>query len=274
MKRKVLLIVGKSDLTIPGRYSFKTEKIISGLQKREDIDLVIVGQYNSNEFDYNKLQSEISNLNPEQALTVIVVSHGEYSDIKGFEFILDDKFRLSSKNLFTLIGERIQEVPVDIFTPACHGGGILFDKELLPAGSTLVALTDAKEANNGLDFEKMQEHFEGLNNEITAYNLLQFYLSRCLKNRFHPHIGITGNGDFSLDDLLRTHLSKPLDFDYNHFNMLSCPNKYKIIFDKIVSGKSEWSIYAVEYGIALSIILNELKNSGHLDAKMIDRKTR
>ena len=274
MKRKVLLIVGKSDLTIPGEYSFKTEKIISGLQKREDIDLVIVGHYNSNEFDYNKLQSEISNLNPEQALTVIVMSHGAYSDIKGFEFILDDKFRLSSKDLFTLIGERIQEVPVDIFTTACHGGGILFNKELLPAGSTLVGLTDAKEVNNGGDFEKMQEHFEEFNNEITAYNLLQFYLSRCLKNRFHPHIGITGNGDFSLDDLLRAHLSKPLDFDYNHFNMLSCPNDYKIIFDKIVSGKSEWSIYAVEYEIALSIILNELKNSGYLDAEMIDRKTR
>lgn len=273
MKRKVLLIIGKSDLLIPGEYSFKTEKVISELQKREDIELVIVGHYDANEFDYSQLRSEISNLNSQQPLTVIVVSHGAYNN--GFEFILDDKSRMPSTSLFELIGEKVQETPVDVFTTACHGGGMLFDKDLLPVGSTLVGLTDAKEVNNGADFDKMWEQFEDFNkNEITAYNLLQFYLSRCLKNRFHPHIGITGNGDFSLDDLLRANLSKPLDFDSNHFDMLGRPDSYKAIFDKIISGKSEWSIYAIEYGIALSIILNDLKNKGCLNTEIINKKTK
>ena len=275
MKRKVLLIIGKSDSLIPSEYSFKTEKIISELQKREDIDLVVSGQYNSDEFDYNQLQNQISNLNPEQPLTVIVMSHGAYSDSKGFEFILDNNFRLSSKSLFELIGEKMKETPVDIFTTACHGGGMLFDKDILPNGSTLVGLTDATEINSGGDFDKMQEHFEEFNNnEITAYNLLHFYLSRCLKNRFHPHIGIAGGEDFSLDDLLRTHLSKPINFDNDHFDMLGCPDDYKTIFDKIVTGKSEWSIYAAEYGIALSIILNKIKNNGYLNIEKTNKKTK
>ena len=275
MKRKVLLIIGKSDLLIPGEYSFKTERVISELQKREDIELVIVGQYDSNEFDYNHLRSEISNLNSEQPLTIIVLSHGAYSNTKGFEFILDDESRMASKDLFSLISEKVQETPVDVFTMACHGGGMLFDKDLLPFGSTLVGLTDANEVNNSTDFDKMWEQFEKFNkNEITAYNLLQFYLSRCLKNRFHPHIGIAGNGDFSLDDLLRSQLSKPLDFDSNHFDMLGRPDSYKAIFDKITSSKSEWSICAVEYGIALSIILNDLRNKGCFNTEMINRKTK
>ncbi len=273
MKRKVLLIIGKSDLLIPGEYSFKTEKVISELQKREDIELVIVGRYDANEFDYSQLRSEISNLNSQQPLTVIVVSHGAYNN--GFEFILDDKSRMSSTSLFELIGEIVQETPVDVFTTACHGGGMLFDKDLLPVGSTLVGLTDAEEVNNGADFDRMWEQFEEFNkNEITAYNLLQFYLSRCLKNRFHPHIGIAGNGDFSLNNLLRAHLAKPLDFDSNHFDMLGRPDSYKVIFDKIISGKSEWSIYANEYGIALSIILNDLKNKGCLNTEIINDKTK
>lgn len=269
MKRKVLLIVGK------GEYAFKTEKFINVLEKRKDIDLVVVGQYNSKNFDCNKLQTAISNLNSEQELTIITMAHGTYSYNEGFEFLLGDNFRLSSKDFFTMIREKMQEMPVDVFNIACQGGGMMFDKDLLPKGSVLVSLTDHQKENNAGDFNKMSEHFEEFNNnEITAYNLLQFYLSRFLKNKFQPYIGVSGGYSYSLYSLFKAQLSRPMDFDYNHFNMIGRPEKYKEIFDKIVSNKNEFLINAAEYGIALSIILNNINNKGYLSVKKDNNKTR
>lgn len=263
MKRKVLLIIGKSDLFLPGNYSFEDKKIIEKLQSRNDIELVVIGRYNSQYFDIDKLKSEISGLNPEQPLTIIALSHGSYEYSKGFEFLLDENTRVSSLDLFDSIGN-IMRVPVDVFTTACHGEGILYDKDKLPIESTLVGLTDAEATNSSSDFQQLQDSFDDFYGEITAYDLLQFYLSKCLKNRFHPHIGITGGGDYSLDSILKTKISNPMDFDYLHFASLGSTDEYKQILYKITNSKSEYSIYAAEYGIALSIILNDLRNSGKL----------
>lgn len=37
MKRKVLLIIGKSDILIPGEYSFREENFVKSLRNRNDI---------------------------------------------------------------------------------------------------------------------------------------------------------------------------------------------------------------------------------------------
>lgn len=271
MKRKVLLIIGKSDLLIPGDYSFKTEKLIEELTKREDIELVIVGDYKAEHFDYETLNKALYDLNEEQPLTIILDAHGTMK--KGyFEFILDLDSKLSSNVLFNLLSQRMNNRAIDIFTPACHGGGMIRDRDLLPAGSTLIALTDVNEVNNGSDFDKISEHLEGFNEDLSSYNLLQLFLSKCLKNRFHPHIGISGGNDYSLDDMLKSYISKPLYFDSSHFESLGLQKEYKEVFDKIVSSKSEWSIYAAEYGLALSIVLNDLKNKGDFDSSIEMKK--
>ena len=273
MKRKVLLVVGKSDLTFQGKYSFETEKLIEELQKREDIELVIVGDYKAENFDYEGLNNSIAQLNEEQPLTIIMNTHGSVKD-GHFEFIMDSKLNLSSQKLFSLISLKIPNKSIDLFTPACHGGGMLSDKDILPLGSTLVALTDENEVNHGGDFDKLSEYIGGFSADLSAYNLLQLFLSKCLKNRYHPHIGISGSREYSLDDLLKSYLSTPLDFDFSHLESIGSPKEYKEIFDKIVTSKSEWSIYAAEYGIALSIILNDLKNKGCLSIAIDDTKKR
>lgn len=273
MKRKVLLVVGKSDLIIPGEYSFKTEKIIEKLQKRTDIELVIVGDYKQEHFDYESLNRAILELDEEQPLTIIMNTHGSMKN-GYFEFIMDNYSRLSSKNIFTLISQKITNIPIDILTPACHGGGMLSDRDILPLDSTLVSLTDKNEVNNSCDFDKLSEYLDDFNDDLSVYNLLQLFLSKCLKNRFHPHIGISGSSEYSLDDLLKSSISMPLDFDFSHLESIGSPKEYKEIFDKIVTSKSEWSINAVEYGIALSIILNDLKNKGYFNIAIDDVKKR
>ena len=258
MKRKVLLVIGKSDLSFEGEYSFETEKLIEALQKREDIELVIVGDYKTQNFDLEELNKSISELNEEQPLTIIMYTHGSVKN-GYFEFILDNDSKLSSKDLFTLISQKISNIQIDIFTPACHGGGMLSDKDILPSGSTLVSLTDRNETNHGGDFNELSEFLGDYNADLSAYNLLQLFLVKCLKNRFHPHIGVSGDIEYSLDDLLKSQISKPLDYDLFHFKEVGSPKEYKEIFNKILNGKSEWNINAMEYGIALSIVLNNLK---------------
>ena len=185
-----------------------------------------------------------------------------------------DRDKGKSKELFDLISLKIPNKAIDLFTPACHGGGMLSDRDILPLGSTLVALTDKNEANHGGDFKNLSEYLGGFNTDLSAYNLLQLFLSKCLKNRYHPYIGISGSREYSLDDLLKSYLSTPLDFDFSHLESIGSPKEYKEIFDKIVTSKSEWSIYAAEYGIALSIILNDLKNKGYLNINIDDVKKR
>ena len=272
MKRKMLLVIGKSDLIFQGEYSFKTERLIEELQKRDDIELVIVGDYKAEHFDYESLTKAISELNENQPLTVIMNTHGSIKN-GYFEFLMDNNSRLSSKDLFSLISQKMTNTPVNLFTPACHGGGILYDKDILPVSSTLVVLTDMNEVNHGGDFDKISGYLNEFDVDLSAYNLLQLFLSKCLKNRYHPHIGIAGGVDYSLDDLLKSYISTPIDFDSSHFESLGSPKEYREVFDKIVMSKSEWSIYAAEYGMALAIILNDLKNQGKLDISIKSTKT-
>lgn len=90
---------------------------------------------------------------------------------------MDSNSRLSSKDLFSLISQKMPNKSVDIFTPTCHGGAMLSDRDILSAGSTLVALTDANEVNYGGDFDKISEYIGGFSVDLSSYNLLQLFLS-------------------------------------------------------------------------------------------------
>lgn len=264
MKRKILLVIGKSDLFKEGEYSFKTEELVEALKKRNDIELVIVGDYKAEKFDYSSLSKSILELKEGQPITIIMQTHGSFEN-DAFEFVVDKDSNISSKDLFTTIVDVIPSTPVDIFTPTCHGGGMLFDRDILPLGSTLVTLTDKNDVNNGHDFAKIAKYIEDYNADLSAYNLLQLYLSKCLKSRFHPHIARSNCIDLSLDDMLKLYISNPIKFDVSHYNLSGCQDEYKDVFNKIVSSKSEWSIYASEYGIALSIILNDMEKKRIID---------
>lgn len=281
MKRKVLVINGINDLLrfdevsdilgLP-KYIPNNDLFIEALRKREDIDLEVVGRHDQ-AFTPDDLLRVIANLDPNQPLTVIILSHSTYSLEKGFEFIMNNELKISSKDLFTALQMIVPSTPIDIFTTAGYGAGIMEDKDILPTGSVLVGLTDKTEVNSNGDFDTMCEHFSEFSGDVTAYDLLQFYLSRFLKNRFHPHIGISGGPHLSLDDCLTEHMSKPLELDLTHYLSFSPSSEYLEVFNKILSNKSEWKIYADEYGLALSIILNDLKNSGSPASELNNKKS-
>lgn len=265
MNRKVLIIIGKRDGIDLPRFNLNKEiedadtKMIETIKNRGDVDLTVVGWYDK-EFDMSSLNSAITELDPIQPLTIIHMGHGTMED-KEFKFLLDDRTRVSAREIFGKISERMGDTPVDIISEACHGGAMLFDKDILPKGSTVVSLTDAFTINHGGAFERMQNAFDQFRGELTAYNILQFYLAGFLTSKYHPQIGISGGNSYSLDSELSKRGSH-IEFDEKHFESLGSPEKYKEVFRKIKTLGN--NVFAVDYGAALSIVLNDLKNGGNL----------
>lgn len=266
MNRKVILISDN------GGTAFSQKEISTfadKLTQLDNIDLMVVGNGEQN-LTMNEILQALETVLPEQDLTIIIQSHGCMEN--GFEFLLGDDFSLSSKQLFQIIKNKLGDKPVDIFTQACYGGGMLIDKEELSEGSTLVSLTSLEEPNVGIDYKNMIEHFEYFTGELTAYNLLEFYLTNFLKNRFKPFIAVSGQSIYDLNNFLSNGEIKNINFDSEHFSKLGKPQKYLEVFQKIQNLKSEYDIYAVEYGLAMAICLNELKNRGLLNNQIIESR--
>ena len=95
------------------------------------------------------------------------------------------------------------------------------------------------------------------------YQPLIVLLVKFLKNRFKPFIAVSGKpGIFNLDDFLSSGKAKNIIFDDEHFKKLGKLSRYVDVSKKMMNLRSEWDIYAIDYGIALDICLNDLKNKG------------
>lgn len=257
MNRKVILISGNGGLAF-GQKEVAT--FVDKLTQLDNVDLEVVGNGEQN-LTIDEISQSLDTVLPEQDVTIIIQSHGTMKD--GFEFCIGDDFSMSSKELFRLIKIKLENKPIDIFTNACHGGGMLLDKEELAEGSILVSLTSSEESNFEIDYPNMIEHFETFSGEVTAYNLLEFYLVNFLKNRYKPFITVSGQSTiYNLDKFLTSGEARNIIFDSEHFSSIGEPPNYLNVFKKMKKLKNEWDIYAVEYGLAMSICLNELKNKG------------
>ena len=257
MNRKVILISGD------GGNVFNSKDVLtfaSKLQQKDNVDLLVVGN-GEQTVTINDIMQSLDTINQEQEVTIIIQSHGKFSD--KFYFLLGDSSSISSKELFSMIKSKLGNKPIDIFTQACHGGGMLIDKEELAAGSTLVSLTSKDEVNIGINYTNMIEQFEQFSGDVTAYNLLEFYLLKFLKNRHKPFIAVSGQPTiFDLDSFLSNGKSKNIIFDSEHFVNLGEPPRYLEVSEKMRNLRSEYDIYAIDYGIAMDICLNDLKNKG------------
>ena len=262
MNRKVILISGAGG-TAFGKKEVST--FVNKLSQIEGIELTIVG--NGEESIYiDDIIKSLDNIPQEQEVTIIIQSHGEMKG--GFYFSLADDSTVSSKQLFQLIRNKLGEKSIDVFTQACHGGGMLLDKEELPEGSTLVSLTSIEEPNIGIAYGRMIDQFESLCGELTAYNILDFYLSNFLNSRSKPCIAISGQPTiYDLDAFLKTSQAKQIIFDNEHFSKLGETPRYLEVYKKMQNMKSEWDIFAVDYGLAMDICLNDLKNKGLVNNK-------
>lgn len=259
MKRKVILISGVGGTAFN---KIDVDTFASKLSLLDYVDLNVIGD-GETEIKIDDIINSINSIDSDQEVTLIIQSHGNIEN--GFNFLLGDNFKISSNNLFQIIRTIIGDKPIDVFTQACHGGGMLLDKDVLPSGSTLVSLSSAESVNVGIDYKNMINNFDNFTEEPTSYNLLQFYLSNFLKNRFNPCIAVSGNEKiYNLNDYLKNGQAKNIVFDEGHFNWLGKNHQYIEVSKKLANLNSEYDIYANEYGLAMSICLNDLNNKGLL----------
>lgn len=257
MNRKVILISGN------GGSAFGQKEVaifVDKLTQLDNVDLEVVGNGEKN-LTMDEISQSLDTVISEQDVTIIIQGHGRMRN--GFEFCIGDDSSISSRQLFQMIKMKLGNKPIDIFTSACHGGGMLLDKEELAEGSTLVSLTSSEEPIVCIDYLNMIEHFETFSGEVTAYNLLEFYLVNFLKNRHKPFIAFSGQPTiYNLDKFLSSREARNINFDSEHFSSIGELPNYLNVFKKMQNLKREYDIDAVDYGLAMSICLNELKNKG------------
>jgi hypothetical protein len=265
-QRKIILLSGAGGTAFDGK---TVEKYSANLSAVNGGNVFAIGDgiNGIGENEIEQFQNELASTKPGQAVTIIIQSHGAMKDGQ-FSFCLgaNDK-RVTSKKLFDLINTATNGKPVDIFTEACHGGGAMRDIGALPKGSQFACLVDEKNPNVGINYHTMIDNLHKIDGELSAFNLLQFFTSNFLENRIAPAIGISGGKVCEPDGYLlgvsgvdnktaAVNKSRGLEFDEIH--MAKSPHEsYTKIFNKIKNGEL---VYAKEYGTALSIILNSVKD--------------
>ena len=255
MERKVIFLVGE------GGTAFDKDEVkmfADKIGEKNEVELTVVGENAEGlaQQDKEKLIQELRNCDKDIPITLIIESHGTM-DGGQFSFLLGENGKeVNTKNFFRDIQEILGDKPIDIFTTACYGGGAMKDINLLPKGSTYACLTDERSENVGHDFENMAHEFERFNGDMSAYNLLQFYTSEFLENRFSPGIGVSGGETFTLDIPLQNIPHMNIQYDRQHAESVGKPN-YNEVLEKMQTGKL---VYAKEFGLACSILLNSKKD--------------
>ena len=145
--------------------------LTSKLNGRDDVEMISVGN-GSIDITIGDIECALAKLDANEKITIIIQCHGVIKNGK-FHFILGEDAKISSSELFEVISDKVG-CPVDIFTPACYGGGMMRDRGKLPAGSVLVSLTSDKEINNGGDYRDMVKQLDKFSDDFSAYKLLQF----------------------------------------------------------------------------------------------------
>lgn len=153
-KRQVLVISGRDNFNpLFNKPAINAPRLLEKLAQRDDIDLIYVGD-GIKHLTVKDIKKALAKMDKNRPTTIILQCHGTMK-AGSFQFILGDKTQMTSADFFTLLKSHFNDTPVDIFSPACYGGGMKQDRALLPHGSVVVSLTDHKTVNNGSDFGDM-----------------------------------------------------------------------------------------------------------------------
>ena len=248
--RNVLVIAG------PGGEAFGKKEIdllTTNIQQDDSRKMSCVGngvEQIKNEDIANKLEVISHNENP---TTIIIEMHGTEKQGQ-FYFINGDSY-ISSKELFEIIKSKFKNKSVDILITSCHSGACLHDKDLLPDGSVIGALSQGHESTAGSEVNRFMEAIQGTTEDLTTYNLLKLYLSK-LQTRIPPELGISGKeGTLQLDELLRTSIGKKIDRSkvIGLLQESMSLDELESLIAKIETSRDEWGIYAAEYGKAINV---------------------
>lgn len=258
--RQVLVISGKDIFDILyNKPAMNTPVLLDKLSKREDIKFLSVGN-GSEDISLDEIKGALSQVNTNEPLTIIMQCHGSMQDGK-FHFRIGEKENVSSESLFNVIKDHMPDKPIDFFTPACHGGGMMRDKDILPANSVLVSLTSRDMVNSGGDYCQMVSELDDFSRDFSSYNLLQHYMMNYLKSRFEPEIGVSQGQTINLNQSLITFTNsqnrQEIQTDETLKEIAINDVKYDNALNTLNTANNPWNILALEYGTALGILLNE-----------------
>lgn len=248
--RNVLVIAG------PGGNEFGKKEIdllTTNIQQDDSRKMSCVGngvEQIKNEDIANKLEVISHNENP----TTIIIEMSGTEKQGHFYFINGDSY-ISSKELFEIIKSKFKNKSVDILITSCHSGACLHDKDLLPEGSVIGALSQGHELTAVGNVNRFMEAIQGTTEDLTTYNLLKLYLSK-LQTRIPPELGISGKeGTLQLDELLRTSIGKKIDRSkvIGLLQESMSLDELESLIAKIETSRDEWRIYAAEYGKAINV---------------------
>lgn len=179
-----------TSLSYENRTGNGPEKLIYNIKTafgKNNAHVSIIGDGRS-KISYDKIKQSLSEIYKYNNLptTIIIEAHGHqingvhYLDLGGSE---DANSCQVLKTFTNALGNK-----VDFFVATCYGGGILSCKKHLP-GNTIVALSPATEILSFRPF-KFVEYFEKYygNADLSAQNLLKFYLHKVLDTRRAPLI--------------------------------------------------------------------------------------
>lgn len=271
--RNVLVIAG------PGGEAFGNEEIdllTSNIEQDNSRRMLCVGN-GVEKIENRAIASKLEEISQNgDDTTIIIQMHGTEKEGQ-FYFINDDSY-ISSRELFEIVNSRFKDKPVDIVITSCHSGACLKDKDLLPKGSVVGALSQGNETTAGSDVKNFIESLLGATDEFTTYNLVKLYLCE-LKNRIPPEIGISGEqGTLQLDELLRNSIGKKIDKSkvINLLKETISAEEIEELINKIETSRNEYGIYVVEYGKAIVVCAtNEFgKDINHENYKSMKKNSR
>ena len=120
------------------------------------------------------------------------------------------------------------------------------------------ALSQGNQTTAGNDVSNFINSLKDSKSDLSTFSLMQQYLIAGLKNRIPPEMGISSvEGTIQFDELLRQNLNKSIDSD-KVCKLLGgsiSETEIKELITKMEEAKSEWNIYAAEYGKAISICM-------------------
>lgn len=201
----------------------------------------------------------MTNLEPSEKTTYLINSISD-----GYNFIFNDALKFSFGKLFDLIGHF--KKPVDIVIgPNKSKSCFLVDKKLLPEGSCVVSLIDSPKSIN-FDWYNTIKEVGDIKGDLTATNILDYYLINHIKNKTYPVLGLKTKF-YIIHDVAIKNFNPTDSVDSSVLEKLNEKQKqaYINVFNKMQEKKQ---INFDEYGMACSVLLNDfLKKEKLLNKK-------
>jgi len=247
-------------LSGPGGHAFNHENVekIATAMRSFGAEVTVLGD---GEAPVNKAQvmetlETIANKSNEP-VTLFITAHGDV--IHGSHAIdIDGNWGLTSAELFEAISNSFGRRPTDVFMTCCHGGAAILEVNRLPHGSTLVTLAPGREVASQADVDRLADNIDS--GSLQAHHLLNLYLGKALKNRIAPSLAISGQGVRDLPREFIARIGKPFPENekiaaHSALDSILGVQHVDEIMDKISGARSEYGIYAADFGPALAVTL-------------------